>query len=119
METKEQLVKAIRNWVKIDNEIRKLKNETTARKNEQKKISESLIEVMRQNKIDEFDINDGKIMYVKKNVKKPITKKILLGLLANYYNGDIIKATEINDYIMTNREETVVETITRKINKDN
>ena len=34
METKEQLVTAIRDWVRIDNEMRKLKNEINIRKNE-------------------------------------------------------------------------------------
>ena len=45
METKEQLIITIRNWVKIDNEIRKLRSEITSRKNEQKNISTSLINV--------------------------------------------------------------------------
>jgi hypothetical protein len=103
METKEQLVKTIKEWVKIDNEIRKLKNEQTIRKNEQKRISQDLIEVMRKNEIDEFDLNDGKIMYTKKSVKKPITKKILLNILSNFYEGDIMKANQINNYIMENR----------------
>jgi len=116
METKEQLVKAIRHWVQIDNEMRKLKNEINTRKNEQKKISSNLIEVMRKNQIDEFDLNDGKIMYTKKNVKKPITKKILLDVLANYYQGDIEKANALNEFIMASRQETEVETIVRKIN---
>jgi hypothetical protein len=116
METKEQLVKTIKEWVKIDNEIRKLKNEQTIRKNEQKRISQDLIEVMRKNEIDEFDLNDGKIMYTKKSVKKPITKKILLNILSNFYEGDIMKANQINNYIMENREETTVETIVRKVN---
>ena len=116
METKEQLVKTIKEWVKMDNEIRKLKTEQNIRKNEQKRISQDLIEVMRKNKIDEFDLNDGKIMYTKKSVKKPITKKILLNILSNFYEGDIMKANQINNYIMENREETTVETIVRKVN---
>ena len=118
METKEQLVKAIRDWVRIDNEMRKLKNEINIRKLEQKNISLNLIEVMRKNQIDEFDLNDGKIMYTKKNVKKPITQKILLDLLSTYYHGDIEKASEINEFIMTNRVATEVEVIVRKINKN-
>ena len=71
---------------------------------------------MRKNEIDEFDLNDGKIMYTKKSVKKPITKKILLNILSNFYEGDIMKANQINNYIMENREETTVETIVRKVN---
>jgi len=118
METKEQLIKSIRDWVRIDNEMRKLKNEINLRKIEQKTISLNLIEVMRKNQIDEFDLNDGKIMYNKKNVKKPITQKILLDLLSTYYNGDIEKATAINEFIITNRASTEVETIVRKINKN-
>lgn len=115
METKEQLIKTIREWVRIDNEMRKLRSELNIRQKLQKTISSDLIEVMRKNEIDEFDLNDGKIMYVKKNVKKPITKKVLLNLLSNYFGGDITKAVELNNYIMVNREETEVESITRKM----
>jgi len=118
MDTKEQLIKTIRNWVKNDNEIRMLKKEENIRKNEQKKISEELINIMRKNEIDEFDISDGKIMYSKKNVKKPITQKKLLNILDNFYNGDISKAIEINNFILDNREETVVETIKRTVKSD-
>ena len=115
METKQQLVNSIRDWVRIDNEMRKLKSETSKRKKEQKKISESLIDVMRKNDIDEFDLNDGKLMYSKRSVKKPITQKILLGILANYYEGDIKKAVDVNNYIMDSREEVEVEKISRKM----
>jgi 16S rRNA U1498 N3-methylase RsmE len=118
METKQQLIISIREWVKIDNEIRKLKKEENIRKQEQKRISGHLIEVMRKNEIDEFDLNDGKIMYTKKNVKKPITKRVLLDLLQKYYNGDSQKANDINNFILSNREEKEVESIIRKLYKD-
>jgi hypothetical protein len=115
METKEQLIKAIQVWVRLDNEIRKLKKEEQMRKDEQKKLTTELIDIMRKNEIDEVDINNGKLIYSKKNVKKPITKKILLSILSKFYNGDISKATEINDFIIMNREEVVVESIVRKV----
>ena len=115
MDTKDQLVQSIRDWVKIDNEMRKLKSEVTKRRKIQKKISESLLDVMRKNEIDEFELNDGKLMYNKRSVKKPITQKLLLGILANYYEGDIKKAIELNNYISENREEVEVEKISRKL----
>lgn len=118
METKEQLIISIREWVKIDNEIRKLKKEENKRKQEQKRISTQLIEVMSKNEIDEFELNDGKIMYTKKSVKKPITKRILLDLLQKYHDGDLQKATDINNFILTNREEKEVESIVRKLYKE-
>lgn len=117
METKEQLIHTIKDWVKIDNEIRTLQNEIKIRKTSQKKISESLIHIMKENEIDCFDLNDGQICYNKKNVKKPITKGVLLNLLSKYYGGDFTKANELNTFIMENREEVIKESITRKINK--
>jgi len=117
METKDQLIKSIKEWVKIDNEIRALQKEVRKKQADKKNISKDLMEVMCKNEIDCFDIKDGQIMYSKKSVKKPITAKNLLGILANYCKGDIEKATEMNQYILDSREETVKEVIVRKIKK--
>lgn len=115
MDSKNTLVNAIKIWVKKDNEIRQLKKEERIRKKEQKEISETLMAIMKENQIDEFDLKDGKLVYTKKNIKKPITKKGLLDILKRYYNDDTQKADELNNFIMDNREEKVVETITRTI----
>lgn len=115
METKEELIKTIREWVKIDNDIRTLQKEQYNRKNDKKKLSSLLIEIMKKNEIDCFDINDGQIIYTKKNVKKPITKKMLLDLLGRYYKGDLLKANDINNFIINNRDEKIQEEIVRKI----
>ena len=115
METKEQLVKTIREWVKIDNEIKFLQKQILERKNNKKEISEILIDTMKQNEIDCFDINDGQICYSKKTIKKPITKKILMETLSKYFDGDLIKASQLNEFIIESREEEVKETIVRKI----
>jgi len=117
MAEKEQLIKNIKDWVRIDNEIRTLQKELIARKNEKKNISGVLIEVMKKNEIDCFDTkSDGQIVYTKKNVKKPITKKVLLNILSNYYQGNVTKAEEVNNYILENREVEVKESILRKFN---
>ena len=117
METKEQLVIAIKKWIQNDNEIRTLQKEITKRKNEKKKFSTDLMEIMKKHEIDCFAINDGQIMYNKKNVKKPITQKNLIVTLSQYFEGDLLKASELNNYIMENRENTVKENIVRKIKK--
>ena len=89
----------------------------TLRENDKKNISKDLMEVMKKNDIDCFDLKDGQLMYTKKNVKKPITKKNLVGILSNFYKGDVEKAIELNDFIMENREEVVKENIVRKVFK--
>jgi len=119
METKGELVEIIRNWVQVDNEIRALQKEINTRKNEKKKTSLLLIDTMKNNEIDCFDIKNGQIQYVKKNVKKPMTKKVLFDVLSKYYEGDYMKANNMRDYILENREESTKETISRKISSKN
>jgi seryl-tRNA synthetase len=114
METKDQLVKTIKEWVKLDNEIRSLQKESNSRKLEKKKISETLIEIMKKNEIDCFDIKDGQICYSKKNIKQPITKKVLLSILTKYFSGETDKANELNEFILENRQEIVSESIVLK-----
>jgi len=116
MENKHLLIENIKEWVKMDNEIRELKKQEKTRKKKQDELSKKLMEIMKSNEIDEFDINQGKIIYKKKNVKKPITKKNLLEILSKYYNGDLTSASKLNTFIMDNREETIIETITRTMN---
>jgi hypothetical protein len=118
MDTKEHLIKTIKDWVKLDNDIRKLKKEEKQRNDEKKNVSKQLMDIMKKNEIDEFDINDGKICYTKKNIKKPITKKVLMDVLSKYFKGDTLKASELNEFIIDNREEVIKETISRKITKE-
>jgi hypothetical protein len=118
MENKQQLIDSIKDWVKLDNEIRKLQSEITSRKNEKKNVSTKLMETMNANNIDCFDIKDGQLCYNKRSVKKPITKKGLFDILTKYYNGDLMQATQVNEYIIENREEVVKETLVRKMAKD-
>jgi Family of unknown function (DUF5760) len=107
----------VREWVRIDNQIRGISKQLSEHRSEKKKMSEMLVKVMRDNKLGQFDLKDGQIMYVKKNVKKPITQKQLLGILGNYFQGNEEKAAEMSTYIMSNREETVKESIKRVIAK--
>ena len=114
-DTKELLVNNIKQWVKLDNEIRSLKKEEDIRKVEKKKINETLIELMKENEIDCIDIKDGQICYNQKTVKKPITKKYLIQILAKYFQGDMDRAEHANEFILNNREDTTKESISRKI----
>jgi len=116
-ENKNQLIKIVKEWVRIDNEIRQLQKEISTRRQDKKKMNDQLMETMKSNDIDCFDLNDGKICYTKKNVKQPINNKVLLDILTKYYNGDLSQASEINNFIKDNRTEVTKENITRKISK--
>jgi len=119
MDGKEKLIKTIQEWVKLDNEIRKLKKEASIRKTEQDKITKTLMNTMKTNEIDEFNISNGKITYLNKTVKKPINKKNLLEILSKFYKGNNEKVSELNQFILDNREDVVVEKLVRKISPIN
>jgi single-stranded DNA-specific DHH superfamily exonuclease len=117
METKEELVTGVKEWIKIDNEIAKLKAEVKERNEKKKKLTETLMDVMKKNEIECFDINGGALIYKKNTIKKPITGKTLLSALQKYYANDQKMAEELTKHVMENREEKVKEIIKRKIDK--
>jgi len=117
METKEQLVNNIKEWIKMDNEIVQLKTEIKERNNKKKTLTENLVSVMKTNQIDCFDINGGALVYKTNKVKKPINGKTLLAALQNYYKTDTKMAEDLAKHVMDSREEQIKETIKRKIDK--
>ena len=117
VETKEELIQNIKEWIKIDNDINKLNKELKEFKQKQKLFTKNLVTVMKTNQLECFDINDGRIMYKKNKLKKPINTKMLLQTLKNYYTDNPTIADEVTEYILSNREEVIKETIKRKIDK--
>ena len=117
METKEQLVNNIKEWIKMDSEISELKQQIKEKNNKKKNLTENLVIVMKTNKIDCFDINGGALVYQTNKVKKPINGKTLLLALQNYYKSEPKIAEDLTKHIMNSREEQIKETIKRKIDK--
>lgn len=117
METKEQLVNNIKEWIKMDNEISQLKAEIKERNNKKKDLTQNLVNVMKNNQIDCFDINGGALVYKKTTVKKAINGKTLMAALQNYYKNDPKIAEDLTKHILESREEQVKEVIKRKVDK--
>jgi hypothetical protein len=117
METKEQLVNNIKEWIKMDTDIAELKSQIKDKTIKKKLLTENLVTVMKTNKIDCFDINGGALVYKTNKVKKPINGKSLLVALQNYYKSDPKIAEDLSKHIMDSREEQIKETIKRKIDK--
>lgn len=117
MDTKEELVKHIRGWIQIDNDISTLQKQMKSLREEKKNLTVSLVDVMKANEIDCFDINDGKLIYAKSKYKKPINKKSLHDALQSYFKDDTEMAQEVSEHILNSREETIKESIKRKKGK--
>ena len=71
METKEELMNGVKDWVQTDNEISKLKAQIKLLNDQKKTLTTQLLDVMKTNEIDCFDIKGGSINY-KKAVKNQL-----------------------------------------------
>lgn len=112
---KDELITNIKAWIKLDNEITKMKTELKEKTNKQKSLTTTLITVMKQNTIDCFDINGGTLVYKKKKTRKTISGKFLLAQLEEYYKDQPELAKEITNKVLDNRIEVVKEEIKRTI----
>jgi hypothetical protein len=115
--TKEELITNIKEWIKIDNDIAKLKTDIKEKTNRKKSLTENLVVVMKSNAIDCFDINGGALIYKQKKTKKPISAKYLLAELQKYYKDQPDVATDLTKQLLDNRELSIKDEICRKINK--
>tara|TARA_Y100000389_G_scaffold164856_1_gene168773 strand:- start:346 stop:681 length:336 start_codon:yes stop_codon:yes gene_type:complete len=108
---KQTLVRNIREWVKMDNEINTLSAEIKKRKETKKELTNGLMEFMKTKEIDCFDIKDGKIIYTSTKSKKPFTKKYLLETLTTLYGEQGIK---IGTDLLKNQDVVVKNNIKQK-----
>jgi len=118
MNTKDELINHLKDWITIDNKILNLQKQMKEFRMQKKDLTNDLMDVMKTNEIECFDIKDGKIMYTKTKTKAPLNKKTLLTALSTYYQNNSQKAEEISNYILDSREEKERESIKRKINKE-
>jgi prolyl oligopeptidase PreP (S9A serine peptidase family) len=112
--TKDELVTSIKDWLKMENDITKLKAELKEKNNKKKQITQTLVTVMKHNHIDCFDINDGALIYKKKKTKKTISGKFLLQQLEEYYKDNPELAKDITKHVLDNRIEVIKEDINIK-----
>tara|TARA_Y100000591_G_C21771233_1_gene665685 strand:- start:162 stop:524 length:363 start_codon:yes stop_codon:yes gene_type:complete len=116
-DTKNDLKNNIKNWLVLENEIKVLQKELKERRNKKKEFTQEIVNVMKQNEIDCFDIKDGKLMYTKNKIKSSLSKKHLLTSLNLYFKNDKNTITELSNLILNSRKETIKENIKHKIKK--
>lgn len=119
MANKEILINNIKEWLQNDNDIKELQKQIKIKKEKNKFITNNLVEIMKNNEIDCFDINDGKLIYSQIKSKSALSKKHLSTCLEKYFKNS--ETTEmVNDlcnFILDNRTTKITETIKRKIIK--
>ena len=113
----EQLLENVKTWLDIDNQIRSLQKEIKEYRKQKKDLTQSLVQIMKIHDIDQLNIPDGHLIYTKKTIKAPLSKKHLLMSLSNYFKQDKRIVEELSKYIMNSRQDKEKENIKRKIKK--
>ena len=115
MTTKDELVQKIKEWITYDDNIKSLQKQLKEHKLNQKNVTDDLLDIMKTNEIDCFDINNGKLMFCKNKVKQAINKKTLLLSLSKYFeNIPSVDAEKVSEFILDNREIKLKENLRRK-----
>lgn len=111
---KSQLKQSIREWVKLDVEASALKQKLRTLNQTKKEISARLLLVMKDENIDEFDLNqDGKLIRQVKKTKQSLSKKQLMASLATYYKSEE-EAQKTTEFLLNSRGEKLNETLCKK-----
>lgn len=115
--SKEEMITHIKKWMQYDNDIKQLQNELKTKKESRRQHTEQLVNIMKSNEIDCFDVNNGKLLFSRTKVKTPLNKSQMVQALMEYFNNDEPRVRELEDRLMSARKEKITETIRRKINK--
>tara|TARA_Y100000996_G_scaffold400684_1_gene370926 strand:+ start:1856 stop:2206 length:351 start_codon:yes stop_codon:yes gene_type:complete len=114
---KEQLLNNVRKWIQLDDEIKELGKHLKEKRQDKKNITSLLVDTMKENEIDCFDLAGGnKLIYQKSKLKKTLSKKHLIDAINKYINNTE-KAKEMGEFILNSREEQIKENIRRRIPK--
>ena len=118
MTTKEELISSIKEWIKLEDEMKLLQSELKNRRLKKKMLSDRLVTVMKDNEIDCFDISEGKLIYTKNKVKSSISKQFLLESLKTYLE-DVpgVDSDDLGQFILDNRKIDIKENLRHKPNK--
>lgn len=113
--TKEELVSQIKEWIDLDKEIKLLNKEVKERRNKKKILNEVLVATMKNNDIDCFDINGGKLLCSTNKIKQTINKEFLLQSLSKYFNSsDSEDIPNMVQYILDSRKISIKNNIRLK-----
>ncbi len=117
MATKDELIMNIKQWMQAENSIKALQSELKKQREVKKGLTDKLVDIMKDNEIDCFDVKNGKLIYTQRKAKAALNKKTLLAALEKAFPGESEKAQELSNFILETREESVKESIRLKEQK--
>ena len=120
---KQKLRENVKEYLNIDNEIATLQAAIKERKTKKEELSKFILGAMKNNEIQQMNINNEKLVYSvsQTKYKAPLNKSYLNNVLTNYFNNND-KALDVINHILTNRtkvERVKLKRLTEKKKKKN
>lgn len=113
--SKQELIQTVKKWVYLDNQIKQMSNMLKQLRKDKKKHNENMIDMMKANHIDNFELKDGQIQYKKYASRETLTQKRLLEILSNHPQLQSEQVEVLNGYIYENRRVVEKDAIVRKM----
>ena len=108
------VVENVKEWIKVDNEIRVLQKEMKERKERKKDLTAALVNILRDSDIDGWNTKEGKLEYVKTKTKSALNKAHIRESLSKFIENDE-QVEAMTQFIYESRGVKEKESIKRKI----
>ena len=99
---KTQLKQIVKEYMEIDNEISTLQKALKERKEKKEKLSKLILGTMKNQDIQQMNINNEKLIYQVTQYKTPLTKPYLNNVLSEFFKSED-KAQTVVEHILGNR----------------
>ena len=93
----------LKEWLTLEDELKILGNAMREKRKRMGILQGLITKTMKGHKIARVNIKSGAILYQNKQTKESMGKKFIISKLTEYFKGDIIKATEIFNYLEEHR----------------
>jgi hypothetical protein len=78
----------IKEWMSTEDELRSLSAAIREKRKRAKTVKNMITEIMRGNKIGQLKFSAGAVVRQTKSIKAPLTKKLLVESLTEFFKGD-------------------------------
>jgi hypothetical protein len=94
---KEELVEAMKHWIKYDTEISKMNKHLTKIRKEKKIIGDKLIDYFKKEEQDGYNVGAGIVLMRKTTTTKKYNQKVLKQMICCYFNDNEAKIKEFEE----------------------
>jgi hypothetical protein len=101
----------LKEWLILEDELKVLSNAVKEKKKRMGILQGLITKTMKGHKLARVNIKSGAILYQNKVTKESMGKRFIVSRLTEYFKGDIIKATEVYNYLEENRGKRVKDNI--------